>query len=159
MQDINPLKPAIEIVIPNAILLLILAAIGLIIFIVWWIKRIKSTVKPIEDTLPHLNLKSQTLKSLSQLDQLLTDGDFATFYLTLTQIIKNYVNLKHHQHISQLTTTEIHQQLNLDSASKQELTSLLQAFDTAKFAKVGQETNTARKLLRRVEHDITIGLL
>ena len=99
------------------------------------------------------------LAALDHLHQFIEAEEYDTYYLTLTKLLKKYINKKYHQQISELTTTEIKSRLDLPHNTKQELISLLRSFDTAKFARMGNEAETATQILEQVTNDIKSGVL
>ncbi|HEY9116010.1 MAG TPA: hypothetical protein VIN10_15040 [Bacteroidales bacterium] len=121
-----------------------LAIIGLVIFLVWYIKRRRKNlpvfVKP-KPTLPPHILAINQLEEL-RLAKVWQNGKVKEYHTQLTDIVREYLENRFHFEALEMTTDEIleeiaNQKVNKEAASK--LTGILQLADLVKFAK-GQPT-------------------
>ena len=121
-----------------------LAVIGLIIFLVWYIRRRRKNlpvfVKPKPILPPHV-LAIKKLEEL-RLEKIWQNGHVKEYHTMLTDIMREYLENRFHFEAMEKTTDEIleeiaNQKINKEASSK--LAGILQLADLVKFAK-GQPT-------------------
>jgi hypothetical protein len=124
--------------------LLGLAIIGLVIFLVWYIKRRRKNlpvfVKPKPVLPPHV-IAIKKLEEL-RLEKVWQNGKVKEYHTQLTDIVREYLENRFHFEALEMTTDEIvveikNHKVNNEAASK--LAGILQLADLVKFAK-GQPT-------------------
>lgn len=142
MQDINPIKPIIQVSVFTQTQLLVfwgVVALFLGIFFVysWWRLHNYYVAKHAHRKIKNYNLhdyRLETLKALDQVRQKIETQEFKTYYLEITKIIKNYLSYRYETILIKLTTKETLQKCKFSTTMKDLVHLFLQKVDQAKFA-------------------------
>lgn len=140
--ELAPIKPIIEE--PRGIedymwfilAILVLALVGLAIRFFGRQKEPKVVAPPVVQLPPHETALA-ALKAL-EAKQLWQKGDIKAYHSELSYILRNYLEGRYGVQALEMTTSEIHRQLqdlDFDTSWKDQLTNMLQAVDMVKFAK------------------------
>ncbi|MBO5910801.1 MAG: hypothetical protein J6Q05_01210 [Elusimicrobiaceae bacterium] len=121
-------------------LCILLAVVALVCFIIWWVRRIKKDAALLNATVDN---RPAHIIALSQIDALVDSGlwehkQYKVFYITLTDILRNYLQCGFGLDVSADTSAELLRHLKAQpnlSTFIQQLRSFLASGDLVKFAK------------------------
>ena len=157
MNDINPIKPpiAMPVLTPGLVASLlvlsgaVLLAAGIVLF--WYIRKKRQAAKKnteqrtaAEEEAP-IDFRKKLAEGLRMAKELLDKGDYKTFHLYLSGIIKEYLSYAYRVNFVDLTTYEILQSDGLPSGKRSMLKEFFSLTDLAKFAGLAEEKARAEK--------------
>lgn len=156
MSDINPIKPTIELpLFTQTQILVFWGVVGVILaYILWKVGIIlyrrffppTQQPKQEEEQTPSPNYAYLALRDLRKTQRLIEEGNFHTFYLEATDILKAYLSNIFTDHASDMTTRELLTTPGIPQRVKTELEDILLLIDQAKFAKQHENTTRAQEV-------------
>lgn len=143
-SDIKDIKPVMKAPITFAELVPVLAVlliIGIIVYSILYYAR-KRKVKPLERTVPKVRIPAWevALKKLEQLknEQIWQKGDVKEYYSRLTDILREYFDMRYNVNAAEMTSSEILEVMRItlqNDTAHESLRNVLFLADMAKFAK------------------------
>ncbi|MBN1297017.1 hypothetical protein JXA80_09565 [bacterium] len=157
----NP-RPAIDIAPRSIYIIRVIAGIALlaaaVTTLLLWLhrRRHQPRSEPGKPLPPPIPAHEQALARLAALrnSNFLAHGDLKTYFVELTQILKEYIGDRYAFLALEHTTGEIRHDLRrlaVDRAVQTEVTAILDLGDMVKFARFTPEDDTCRETLERVE--------
>lgn len=140
-----PWKKVIKkLALPVAIALLI---IGLIVYLIWRNTRPKETIIPPKSMLDHFVEAKSKLAVLEQ-KKLWQQGEIKAYYLSLSEILRTYVEGRYRIPAMESTTQEIMDEIKEKEGLTVKLKDVLSQSDLAKYAKFKPDGDTNNRMMK-----------